>query len=90
MIFSYDFIVIGGGSAGSPVAARLSEEKRFSVLLIEAGLDEPPMTQVPSFFRNFIGSTIDWNFSTESENSACLNAKEKRCLWPRGKVLFLY
>ncbi|XP_051160864.1 glucose dehydrogenase [FAD, quinone]-like [Leptopilina boulardi] len=83
----YDFIVIGGGSAGSPIAARLSEEKNFSVLLIEAGLDEHTVTQVPSFFRNYIGSAIDWNFTTESENQACLNAKDRRCLWPRGKVL---
>ncbi|KAG8040199.1 hypothetical protein G9C98_000769 [Cotesia typhae] len=83
---SYDFIVIGGGSAGATVAGRLAENDKFSVLLIEAGLDEPTTTQIPSFFFNFLGSSIDWQYSTEPEPEACLN-KEGRCYWPRGKVL---
>ncbi|KYN01695.1 Glucose dehydrogenase [acceptor] [Cyphomyrmex costatus] len=83
----YDFVVIGGGSAGATVAARLSEESRFSVLLLEAGLDEPTGTQIPSFFFNFIGSEIDWQYTTESEDEACLNKEHKKCYWPRGKVL---
>ncbi|KAG5330501.1 DHGL dehydrogenase, partial [Acromyrmex heyeri] len=83
----YDFVVIGGGSAGATVAARLSEEPRFSVLLLEAGLDEPTGTQIPSFFFNFIGSDIDWQYTTESEDEACLNKEHKKCYWPRGKVL---
>ena len=82
----YDFVVIGGGSAGATVAARLSEEPRFSVLLLEAGLDEPTGTQIPSFFFNFIGSDIDWQYTTESEDEACLNKEHKKCYWPRGKV----
>lgn len=82
----YDFVVIGGGSAGATVAARLSEESRFSVLLLEAGLDEPTGTQIPSFFFNFIGSEIDWQYNTESEDEACLNKDHKQCYWPRGKV----
>ncbi|XP_023287481.1 glucose dehydrogenase [FAD, quinone] [Orussus abietinus] len=83
----YDFVVIGGGSAGAVVAARLSENDRFSVLLLEAGLDEPIGTQIPSFFFNFIGSDIDWQYTTESEDGACLNKDDKKCYWPRGKVL---
>ncbi|KAK0085912.1 hypothetical protein PV325_004252 [Microctonus aethiopoides] len=84
---SYDFVVIGGGSGGATVAGRLSEEDRFSVLLLEAGLDEPTGTQIPSFFFNFLGSDIDWKYSTEPETDACLNKDEKKCYWPRGKVL---
>ncbi|XP_015592925.1 glucose dehydrogenase [FAD, quinone] [Cephus cinctus] len=83
----YDFVVIGGGSAGATLASRLSEEEKFSVLLLEAGLDEPTGTQIPSFFFNFIGSDIDWQYTTESEDEACLNKEDKRCYWPRGKVL---
>lgn len=84
---AYDFIVVGGGSAGAVVAARLSEVPHFSVLLVEAGLDEPTGAQVPSMFLNFIGSSIDWGYNTEPEDGACLNSPERRCNWPRGKVL---
>ncbi|KAG8222746.1 hypothetical protein J437_LFUL008144 [Ladona fulva] len=83
----YDFIVVGGGSAGAAVAARLSEIPYWRVLLIEAGGDEPTATQVPSMFLNWFGTDIDWNFKTEPQEMACLSNPERRCGWPRGKVL---
>lgn len=58
----------------------------WKVLLVEAGIDEPTGTQVPSMFLNFLGSSIDWGYLTEPEEMACLNEEEKRCYWPRGKV----
>ena len=55
--------------------------------IIVLGGDEPLGTQIPSMFLNFIGSDIDWRYSTEPEKYACLNEPEQRCYWPRGKVL---
>ncbi|XP_030373851.1 glucose dehydrogenase [FAD, quinone] isoform X2 [Scaptodrosophila lebanonensis] len=85
--YEYDFIVIGGGSAGSVVASRLSEVPQWKVLLIEAGGDEPVGAQIPSMFLNFVNSDIDWRYNTEPEPMACLSSMEQRCFWPRGKVL---
>lgn len=84
----YDFVVIGGGAAGAVVAARLSEVPHWKILLVEAGGDEPPGSQVPSMMSNYVGNPqMDWNYQTEPQIVACLGRPERRCEWPRGKVL---
>lgn len=78
-------MVIGSGSGGSTVAGRLSETSEFTVLLLEAGIDAPTPTQIPSFFFNYLQSDVDWKYTTEQEDAACLNNGAK-CYWARGKV----
>lgn len=84
---SYDFVVIGGGTAGSVVAARLSENPQWKVLLIEAGGDEPTSAAVPAWVTAYWGrNDTDWDYYTEPQERACLNTGGK-CSWPRGKML---
>lgn len=83
----YDFIVVGGGSAGAVVASRLTENPKHSVLLLEAGPDENEVTDVPSLAAYLQLSNLDWSYKTEPLNTACLGMKNNRCNWPRGKVL---
>ena len=82
---TYDFIVTGAGSAGCAVAARLSEDGRYRVLLLEAGgKDRNPWIHIPlGYAKIFTNPRVNWMFDTEPE--AQLNG---RILYqPRGKVL---
>ncbi|KAK7868157.1 hypothetical protein R5R35_003032 [Gryllus longicercus] len=83
----YDFVVVGAGSAGSAVAARLSENPAWSVLLLEAGGDPPPDSEVPAFFFALQNSPIDWAYRTEPDPKSCRGLKDRRCPVPRGKAL---
>ncbi|XP_055912550.1 glucose dehydrogenase [FAD, quinone] [Eupeodes corollae] len=85
----YDFIVIGGGSAGAVVANRLSEIRNWTVLLIEAGGDETEISDVPALAGYLQLSDLDWRYqTTPSDNGQyCQAMKGDRCFWPRGKVL---
>lgn len=84
---SYDFIIVGGGSAGCVLAARLSENPAWNVLLLEAGGDEPLLMDLPQLYPVFQRSPWDWKYSTEQSNRYCLAMEDERCFWPRGKVL---
>ncbi|HKS67719.1 MAG TPA: choline dehydrogenase [Candidatus Acidoferrales bacterium] len=81
---TYDYIVVGAGSAGCVLAARLSEDPRVRVLLLEAGGDDSAReVRIPAAFSRLFKSERDWNYSTEEE--PCLNGR--RLYWPRGKML---
>src|ERR1700753_2027187 len=81
---TYDYIIIGAGSAGCVLANRLTEDPNASVLLLEAGgNDTKPEIHDPAAATTLFHTDVDWDYSTEEE--AHLN--NRKVYWPRGKVL---
>jgi choline dehydrogenase len=80
----YDYVIVGAGSAGCVLAARLSEDPDTSVLLLEAG---PPDTSenlhVPLGYLKLARTEVDWDYATAPEP----NCNNRRISLPRGKVL---
>lgn len=83
----YDYIVIGGGSAGAVVSSRLSELKESRVLLMEAGGTENLLSDIPLAAGTLQMSPIDWSYQTEPQKHACFGLVNRRSRWPRGRVL---
>jgi choline dehydrogenase len=81
----YDYVVVGGGSAGSAVASRLSESGRFRVLLLEAGEDDPWIWLRVPLGAGFVllSQRSLWRFYTEPQ----ANLGNRKMFWPRGRVL---
>jgi choline dehydrogenase len=84
-IHEADFVVVGAGSAGCALAARLSEDPATRVLLIEAGgEDTNRWIHIPlGFGKTFADPSVNWCYETEPDEGAA----GRRVFWPRGKVL---
>ncbi len=79
-----DFIVVGAGSAGSVLANRLTENGRWSVLLLEAGPASHPFSTLPISFGLFIDHPgVNWRYFSEPEEGTA----NRRIPVPRGKLL---
>ncbi|MEL7229397.1 MAG: choline dehydrogenase [Pseudomonadota bacterium] len=81
----FDFVIVGAGSAGCALAARLSESGRHTVALVEAGgRDTSPWIHIPvGYFKTMNHPKMDWAYKTEPDPG--LNGRSIN--WPRGKVL---
>ncbi len=80
----HDYVIVGAGSAGCVLAARLSEDADNRVLLLEAGpRDSDPRIHMPAAFPKLFKTELDWDIETEPQRGA----NGRRMYWPRGKVV---
>jgi len=87
MAEQFDFIVVGGGSAGAVIASRLSEDPACRVALIEAGERPPEISALPIAPPAMqLNPTTDWMF-TADPGKAGLGLNGRRVPVPRGKML---
>jgi choline dehydrogenase len=81
---TYDYIVVGAGSAGAAVANRLSANPRNKVLLLEAGPAKHPWTTIPIGYAKLLNNpSANWLYTSEPE----ANTNGRKLPVPRGKVL---
>ncbi|POW20070.1 hypothetical protein PSHT_03884 [Puccinia striiformis] len=79
----FDYIVVGGGTAGMAVASRLSEDPALTVLVLEAGGTGVNNTgiSIPGLVGTTLGTDVDWKYSTVPQSN------QRQVYYPRGKVL---
>ncbi|XP_059159186.1 alcohol dehydrogenase [acceptor]-like isoform X1 [Physella acuta] len=86
---SYDYIIVGAGTAGCVLAGRLSEDRDVNVLLLEAGESDVgnSLIKIPGLsFVNW-NSSVDWGYYTQPQDGQLQGFIGNRSFWPRGKVL---
>ncbi len=81
---TFDYIVVGAGSAGSVLANRLSADPKYRVLVLEAGRESHPWSRIPVGFARLIDNpAANWLYSSEPDEGT----GQRRIPVPRGKLL---
>ncbi|MBT3401950.1 MAG: NAD(P)-binding protein, partial [Rhodospirillaceae bacterium] len=84
MTDTYDYIIVGAGSAGAALAYRLTEDPGTRVLLLEAGKGVHPLSRLPVSFGLFIDKPgVNWRYFSEPEDGTT----KRKIPVPRGKML---
>lgn len=79
--------MVGAGSAGAIIAARLSEVADWNILLLEAGGDPPESSEIPLMWSLALNTEYDWKFLTEQEDHLFKGLDGEKCHVPRGCML---
>ncbi|MEV0294708.1 GMC family oxidoreductase N-terminal domain-containing protein [Nocardia sp. NPDC050710] len=81
---SFDYVIVGAGSAGCVLANRLSADSKVSVLLLEAGgADDADEIHIPAAFSSLFKTKWDWNYETTEQK----HMDGRKAFWPRMKAL---
>ena len=85
---TFDFVVVGGGSAGAVIAARLSEDPSCRVALIEAGAQPPPLELMPVAAASMQGdAATDWRYRADAGKHAGRGLFNRTVFLAQGKML---
>ncbi|KAH7953534.1 hypothetical protein HPB49_009652 [Dermacentor silvarum] len=83
----YDYVIVGGGSAGCVIANRLSADPSVTVLLLEAGGLETATRQIPLVAPFNIRGHDDWDYWSTPQKNGVFSYRDQRLSLSRGKVL---
>ncbi|XP_057668627.1 alcohol dehydrogenase [acceptor]-like [Diorhabda carinulata] len=84
---TFDYIVVGFGSAGAIVSRRLAENKSARILVLEAGKYGNTLLDIPSFGLLLQKSAFDWQYKTVAQKNSCFSLYNNKSIWPMGKIV---
>lgn len=68
---TFDFVIVGGGAAGTLLANRLSQISKWKILLLEAGGAETDFTHIPAMNYYLRSSPFNWGYFTKPQSNSC-------------------